>query len=234
MLVENFSIGRTAMKFTLKGKQAEYMITICTTPCCSCPFFVRNSLSRKKVACKHIIWVMMSVLKISEKSDILQQVALTEAEVREMLKNAPAEGTRSQSSASEKSTPTSESPPPAILTSVEMESIFECKKYSQPVQTWEAAKSEQRVKASCCSCKSIMPAGKLFISVHGLYIPRGQRFAVSRQFYFCADLQCVQKKPFASNLKTPPNVIKIQAGSLLSSEDISLLQSRGLPIKDDR
>jgi hypothetical protein len=42
-----------------------------------------------------------------------------------------------------------------------------------------------------------------YIVVNGLYIPRNQKFAVSRQFYFCADPRCIAIKPFASNIQTP-------------------------------
>ncbi len=83
------------------------------------------------------------------------------------------------------------------------------------------------------TCKSTMPEGKIFITVTGLYILRNQRFAVDRQFYFCADPRCIRIKPFASNLQTPPREIKIQSGSQLTREDVSLLQHRGLPVTYD-
>ena len=68
-----------------------------------------------------------------------------------------------------------------------------------------------------------MPAGKIFVMVSGLYIPCGQRFAVNRQFSFCADLRCIGTKPLASNLAIPPKTIEIKDDLQLSAEDISLL-----------
>ena len=90
-----------------------------------------------------------------------------------------------------------------------MESIFESKKTTEPKQIWKVARGEARVNASCCTCKSTMPAGKIHIVVNGLYIPRNQKFTVSRQFYFCADPRCIAVKPFASNIQTPPSEVNI-------------------------
>ena len=65
-------------------------------------------------------------------------------------------------------------------------------------------------------------AGKIHIVVNGLYIPRNQKFAVSRQLYFCADPRCIAIKPFASNIQTPPSEVDVMRDSQLSSEDICL------------
>ena len=47
----------------LTGKAGtEYMVDIRKKPICSCPLFIRHSLAKKKIPCKHIIWVMTSVL----------------------------------------------------------------------------------------------------------------------------------------------------------------------------
>ena len=72
------------------GVGAEYTVEICSKPTCS--FCTHHSLGKKKIPCKHIIWVMTSVLKISKQSDLLQQVVLIESEIKAMLKDAPAEG----------------------------------------------------------------------------------------------------------------------------------------------
>ncbi len=215
------------MKCTISGRQAEYIVNICRNLSCSCPYFARSSTSRKKVSCKHIIWVMINVLHVPEKSDLLQQVSLTNAELKGILTGACTVGENQQSPKGSKNDTSGSS---VTLTLVEMESIFEAKQSSQPKQIWRAGKSNERLKASCTSCKSTMPAGKIFIVVSGLYIPRGQRFAVDRRFYFCADSCCIGKKPLASNLETPPKTIEIDKDMLLSADDISLLRSRGLPI----
>ena len=230
-LLEIILICSTTMKFVLTGKTGtEYTVVICSKPTCSCLFFTRHSLGKKKIPCKHIIWVMTSVLKISKQSDLLQQVALIESEVKEMLKDAPAEGNYRQVPASNGGQSTTETHT-ILLTPEEMESIFESKKPTELDQIWKVAKREARLNASCCTCKSTMPGGKIYIVVNGLYIPRNQKFAVSRQFYFCADPRCIAIKPFASNIQTPPSEVHIMPDSQLSSEDICLLRQRKLPVK---
>ena len=97
---------------------------ICSKPICSCPFFNRHSLGKKKIPCKHIIWVMTSVLKISKQSDLLQQVALIESEIKVMLKDAPAEGNYRQVPANNDGQSTTETWHTVSLTPEEMESIF--------------------------------------------------------------------------------------------------------------
>lgn len=231
-LVKNVSTGPTAMKFTILGRQAEYVVDICRSVGCSCSFFSRSSTSRKKVSCKHIIWVLINVLQVPEKSDLLQQLFLTDKELKNILTGVeehhePPTGSKNNTQSPTVRSPT---PPSVVLTNVEMESIFEAKQSTQRQQIWRAGKSKERMKASCSSCKSTMPAGKIFVVVSGLYIPRGQRFAVDRQFYFCADLRCIGTKPLASNLTIPPKKIEIKDDLQLSADDISLLRSRGLPL----
>ena len=84
VLLENTSFGDKQMKVNLLGKQKnEYTVTIGVKPSCSYEFFTRSSASRKKVACKHNVWVMLSILGVSElESDLLHQVTLTESEVK--------------------------------------------------------------------------------------------------------------------------------------------------------
>ena len=66
----------------------------------------------------------MSVLKISKQSDLLQQVALIESEIKEMLKDAPAEGNYRQVLASNSAQSTTETQHTSLLTPQEMELIF--------------------------------------------------------------------------------------------------------------
>jgi predicted nucleic acid-binding Zn finger protein len=117
------------MKFVLMGPEGtEYTVDICSKPICSCPFFTHHSLGKKKIPCKHIIWVMTSVLRISKQSDLLQQVALIESEIKVMLKDAPAEGNYHQVPANNNGQSTTETQHTVSLMPEEMESIFESKK----------------------------------------------------------------------------------------------------------
>ena len=70
----------------VKGITGIYDVHISVAPSCTCNFYN----SRKKVVCKHIIWVMLFQLRVQENNSILQQVALTEEEVKTLLKqNSP-------------------------------------------------------------------------------------------------------------------------------------------------
>ena len=230
-LINSILVSSTTMKLTITGRQANYLVEISRHLTGTCAFFARSLTSRNKVSCKHIIWSMINVLNVPEKSDLLHQVSLTDIELKQILSGAHPVGEHQQSSVGSKNDtplPGSPSPPPVFLTQIEMEATFEAKHLSPPKQIWKVGKSDQHVKATCCSCKSTMPAGKIFTTVSGLYIPRGQRFAVDRQYFFCADLECIAKKPLASNLATPPT--NIETDKNLSKEDIILLQSRGLPV----
>jgi hypothetical protein len=76
-------------------------------------------------------------------------------------------------------------------------------------------------------------AGKIFVSVKGLYIPTRQRLATPRQFYSCSDLRYIALRK--GNLPlVPPTVITVGANSQLSPTDVALIESRRLPIKSEK
>ena len=85
---------------------------------------------------------MTCMLKISKQSDLLQQVALIEPEIKEMLKDAPAEENYRQVPASNGAQSTTETQHTILLTPQEMESIFESKKTTEPEQIWKVARGE--------------------------------------------------------------------------------------------
>lgn len=133
-LVKNVSSGPTAMKFTILGKQTKYVVDICRSVGCSCSFFAQSSTSRKKVSCKHIIWVLMNVLQVPEKSNLLQQVFQTDKELKNILTRV--EEHHEPSTGSNDTTQLSRllASPSVFLTNVEMESIFKAKQSTQPQQ----------------------------------------------------------------------------------------------------
>ncbi|KAF1849902.1 uncharacterized protein K460DRAFT_360749 [Cucurbitaria berberidis CBS 394.84] len=58
-----------------------YTVTIGLVPSCDCPHAKRGN------QCKHIIYIMLRVLKSQE--DVAYQLALTSSELRDVIKNAP-------------------------------------------------------------------------------------------------------------------------------------------------
>jgi hypothetical protein len=67
---------------------------------------------------------ILSVTTVAKQSDLLQQVALIESEIKVMLKDAPAEGNYRQVPANNDGQSTTETWHTVSLTPEEMESIF--------------------------------------------------------------------------------------------------------------
>ena len=64
-----------------------YDVEVKKSPLCSCDYFASNDRSRRQV-CKHLIWVYLYVLQVPQSSDVIQQVALTDQEVKNIFEGA--------------------------------------------------------------------------------------------------------------------------------------------------
>jgi hypothetical protein len=64
-----------------------YNVEVKKSPSCSCEYFSSNDRSRRQV-CKHLIWVYLYVLQVHESSEVIQQVALTDQEVKNIFAGA--------------------------------------------------------------------------------------------------------------------------------------------------
>ena len=62
-----------------------YEVHVSREPSYNCP----QGLNTKKGICKHIIWVYLFVLGVHESSSLLNQVYLSEDEIRKMFVNIP-------------------------------------------------------------------------------------------------------------------------------------------------
>ena len=170
-----------------------------TTVCQGKPFKNKKEFTKlTKQTCVHIVWVLIKKFSINESNALLAQVQLTKVEVASILaKSQPVSSNPSSST-----TTNAENTFNASLTDAEILSVFEAKKVIE--QLWIVEKVTKRMTSRCCSCKSTMPEGKLYLKVNGYYIPINQTFAVERSFFFCTLKQCVSKKPFMSNIVVPP------------------------------
>ena len=101
--------------------------------------------------------------------------------------------------------PSNHSPFNPRFTDAELKSIFEGNAAHRKNQIWYAGKLLVRKDAKCCACGATMPEGKVYIFVTGLYVPKDQTFSVERTFYFCAQLACINKKPFMSGYTHCPD-----------------------------
>ena len=75
----------TVTSAQVQDHSVEYEVNICTKPSCSCP----EGLKLKRTVCKHVLWVYMFVLGLTDSSPLLQQVHLKTEEVKKMLKKSP-------------------------------------------------------------------------------------------------------------------------------------------------
>ena len=205
-----------SLRLTTTGG-VSFNVDISETPSCTCSFF--SNPRKTKQTCVHIVWVLIKKFSINESNALLAQVQLTKVEVASILaKSQPVSSNPSSST-----TTNAENTFNASLTDAEILSVFEAKKVIE--QLWIVEKVTKRMTSRCCSCKSTMPEGKLYLKVNGYYIPINQTFAVERSFFFCTLKQCVSKKPFMSNIVVPPK--KITLSENLCQEDIDIICRRG-------
>lgn len=76
--------GNLERKYAVLGSTGNvYDVNICKLPTCSCPDFGRSRL------CKHILFVVLKVLRVDSRSELVFQDALLQSELAEIFKNAP-------------------------------------------------------------------------------------------------------------------------------------------------
>lgn len=128
-----------------------YMISIGLVPSCDCPH------ARKGNQCKHIIYVMLRVLKARE--EIAYQLALVSSELREVMRNAPPiPGTETEKQSEDGNRKPIEGECPICYDELDgMEDIVYCKTscgnniHKVCMQNWVAA---ARNNATCPYCRA--------------------------------------------------------------------------------
>lgn len=95
--------------------------------------------------------------------------------------------------------------------------------------TWEVNRLEVPKIAHRATCKSSMPAGKLFVQVNSLFIPPKQTFTVERTFYFCALQKCVKPARYSNINPTHGKIYHVCQGNI-TQDDKHMLQSCGFNI----
>ena len=179
---------------------------------CSCSFF-QNCNVKGKETCLHIIWVLMNYFRISEDNNMIQQVALTKAEVAKIFEATPNVEILSPEEGS------------SIITEAEIKSILDSK---SKALTWRIGKLKTgKTTARCATCKAAMLEHKVFVQTDGWFIPPNQKFAVERKFYFCATFKCLNAVSRSTVVAPTKDVIfEIIPGADLTADDIDLLRYR--------
>lgn len=169
------------------------------------------------------------VLGVDEKSDALQQAALTEQEVQEIFEHAPPPFTQAQpkpaSSKNRSATQTSSG------SAGNADRIIRRDPRSKEQLVWHLERFERKAgpKPHCAGCKKVsFDTGDIVLEVDGLYVPRDRQFCVQRTYRFCVDAQFFSKLPKFSNLNL---FTKVMAGRGATQKDIEKAFSEGLTIK---
>ena len=117
--------------------------------------------------------MLVKYFGISEENPIVQQVALTKAELVKIFDATPNVEILSPEEGS------------SILTEAEVNSILDSKSHKL---TWKVGKIRGKSTARCATngCKASMLEHKMYVETDGWFIPPNQKFAVERKFYFCA------------------------------------------------
>ncbi|PRP89526.1 hypothetical protein PROFUN_00790 [Planoprotostelium fungivorum] len=83
-LISRSTIGPRESSFSILGSVGNiYIVTINKTPNCTCPDFAKGNL------CKHIIFVYLRVLRVSENDRVICQSHLLDAELDHIFDHAP-------------------------------------------------------------------------------------------------------------------------------------------------
>lgn len=235
--LDSASLAEREFRVYSVNSRNTYLVSITNTPQCECPFFAVKQNNTQQV-CKHILWVYLFVLGVPEESRLINQVALLESELLELFSNTPAivplklfRKSSSSSGMPSTSTPNTSTNKMPKMTDEEMNGLFAASSNNNSAQVWTVRKEDKGKQALCAGCRNskIIP-GRMYIHVAALYVPLNCNFCVSRNFYFCANLNCISKKPLASNLQCPPSEVFVGEGIKLSPQEYEILVERGLPM----
>ena len=211
-----------------------YSVSIGRTPSCTCNDFLKGRVVK---ICKHLIWVYVVVLGVDEKSDVLQQAALTEQEVQENFQNAPpppptqAQSIAKPASSKNSSLSATQTYSSNASTAGNMDRIIRKDPRSKEQLVWRLERFERKAgpKPHCAGCKKVsFDTGDIVLEVDALYVPRDREFCVQRTYRFCVDAQCFSNLPKFCNLTPVTNAV---AGRGVSQQDIQNAFSMGLTIQ---
>lgn len=88
LLLSSYKKSAEDITCTIKNMSDMYEVIISRSPSCSCPYFKTRAKNTTQI-CKHIIWVYIKVLNISQDDDVIQQTALKPEELRTIIEQAP-------------------------------------------------------------------------------------------------------------------------------------------------
>lgn len=183
------AVNATKRMYTIASSSSgktNYVVVICNTPSCTCPDNQRNG---KKVFCKHIIFVLNSVMEANE-SVFINGVSIADDSLKELFEKAP------------KKVPDVFLQPSNFKVQTQsVEDILQSHPLFGQTQLVTVIKKIQR-SAKCRSCKKKLEIGELCLQIEGaLNVPYGQSSAVGERIYSCPRKVCITKMPRWTNVR---------------------------------
>ena len=179
-----------------------FVVQICKIPSCTCVNFNKNG---HKVFCKHIIFVLVVVLGVSQ--EILKESRFIDDDNLKTIFSKPVSHSFLL-------------PPKNVLRKDkhDLKKILQKHPgYNKPQETKLHHKESRSAKCQGRGCNNIFTAGTLCLKVEGaLTVPPKRDEAVEQRFYFCPQKQCLANPPHWSNVKYPHFLQQVGAFLIVS------------------
>ena len=201
MQVTNYEKGSLHVSMKVKtSSRSSYDLKICKSPSCTCPY----KINKPKEVCKHIIWVLLNVLRLHQDDVLLHQIAFTEAELSSLITKAP------------DNLPEKFKEQPGTIKSA----------------TWCLRHKPVGKDAHCPTCFKTISEWELHIEATASWKPRNKETSINKNFRFCINKGGVSKKPQWSQL-TPWNgeELTLPWTLKLSDEDVKKVEDAGFKMK---
>ena len=200
----------------LKAKYSSYSVEISSLPNCNCPF----KQNRARETCKHLIWVLINLLGISEDNDMLQQIGFSENELKMLIDSVPVQI------------------PPHIKHS---ETVCTTDRYQEALrnhpginreQEWFISRKSCGKPAKCAGCfERKIVIGDLHIAVKGLFVTDALK-VVETTWRYCIDRSCVKKSSRRSSIRPKlDGVIYMDPKVSLSRPENELVKERNFTLR---
>ena len=194
----------------LKTKTEIYSVEISALPHCTCPF----KKTRPRETCKHIIWVLINILGVSEDDGLLQQIGFAENELKKLIDSVPVE------------VPAHLKHNETVVTGDKYQDTLKKHPDFNKEQEWFLTRKASGRSAKCSGClKKKIVVGDLHIAVKGLFVIDSLK-AVECTLRYCIDRSCVQKSSRRTSIRPKTD------GELYMDPKISLSRTENELVKD--
>ena len=179
-----------------------YNVIICNVPLCTCPDYKKNGML---VSCKHIIFILLLVLKLDEKV-VRNARHIGDEDVKAFFNNVQLEERFMKQA--------------PLTKRINVRELLEQHELFGQQQTYTLHHKVKR-NAKCTGCKNVLQVATLTVRVDGaLTVPYGRNKAVKQIFYFCEQKSCFTKVPIWCNFKMP---VELSCHEDVSQDEVNQL-----------